>query len=784
MLLERIRIQGFLSHYGTIGDDGTVGPTVLDFTDADLWLVHGPNGAGKSAAVFDAIGFALYKQHRGGVRGAGSLVHQDADHALVSVDIDLSGQRYRIERTIKKNGTVQNSLAEAHQGGWMGIDLDEKLEQWVERQLGMPFSTFQACILLRQGEADSFLKAKGQERRRALLDLVRLSDYERLASLAQGKHKVAAATQARLAGEIAQRADVSPAALAELHKAHAGSHTVLVEATARRAKAASDLALATTAANLLGTIREQKEAIASHQDMLGRADSIETNAQRHAALAAALPVLGALHRARDRQTKAEKDFEALVAQQATLNETTPALGAAAHGAQATHTNAEKTAQEATSAVTALEKRLAGIQATAKAVGAQIKNHTAVGSADACPLCAANLDNENAQGRVAAHYATLSSTLAGHDADAEQMTAALTSAQEHRTRTIEAQTRSQAALAGATNAAAENRKALDSLAKQHPDAQTAVGEAVRESADLLNELPAVWADHAAVESSAALVDLRTEHEGLNDALQAKDALDRARQDAAPAQELLVDATAQLNLIPQALRVTSLAALTEAAAASATAVETATAAEAVAQKAVGAMESEIKRLDALTDQHDAEAKTAGRYKRLADAFGPKKLQARVLRDAQIRVMQNANKTLSSLTNGGWAIHLDDADDELTVLARDPLGIDRAFEYLSGGERFRVSLALAVGVGQTVSGGRSVRSLLVDEGFGALDDDGRGLMVEELHRLRETVLGGGRVVVVAHQDDVKDQFDYRFKISKPTSGPGRGRAVVERSTPGEDA
>ncbi len=61
------------------------------------------------------------------------------------------------------------------------------------------------------------------------------------------------------------------------------------------------------------------------------------------------------------------------------------------------------------------------------------------------------------------------------------------------------------------------------------------------------------------------------------------------------------------------------------------------------------------------------------------------------------------------------------------------------------------------------------MIDEGFGALDEVNRALLVSELRRLSEDVLQGGRVVVVSHQEDVCEEFGSRYRISKDASGNG---------------
>src|SRR5919106_249769 len=102
MLIDAVRLQGFLSYYGRTRGDDRVEPIEVDFRPASLWLVHGPNGAGKSALVFDALGLALYGEHRGGRSRTDSLIHQDVDEALIEVYLTLKGEQYRVQCTLRK----------------------------------------------------------------------------------------------------------------------------------------------------------------------------------------------------------------------------------------------------------------------------------------------------------------------------------------------------------------------------------------------------------------------------------------------------------------------------------------------------------------------------------------------------------------------------------------------------------------------------------------------------------------------------------------------------------
>ena len=514
--------------------------------------------------------------------------------------------------------------------------------------------------------------------------------------------------------------------------------------------------------------------------LLERAASIETDARRHGALKAVLPLLRSLHNATDRRTDADRDLNELTTTRAALEKARPQLEAAIEEARRTDATAGDLVTTTASTHAERQQELADMQGEAKAAQAQLDNHSNVNSAKACPLCASNLNSDDAKTRVAQHYDALRaalSSLRNRERDGTEQLELAKSAHEN---AVKAKSQTRSSLDSATKALSANEADHKQCTKDTTEKQKTRDAANAERESLHHDLPDDWTDHAAVADLDALARLAQELADLSGAPQALADLTNARNESKPAQARLDLATRQLAEIPEVAHPADRSALQEAVDDAEAAVSDAESTLSATTEAIGAMKAKLERRQTLATRHDAAALTAARYKRLAEAFGPKHLQARVLREAQVRVATNANRTLSQLTNGGWSIHLDDAGDELTVLAKSPLGHQREFDYLSGGERFRIALALAVGVGQTVSGGRSVRSLLVDEGFGALDDTGRALMVEELHRLRETVLDGGRVVVVAHQDDVKDQFDYRFEITKPIAGPHRGRAQVLRSTP----
>ena len=176
---------------------------------------------------------------------------------------------------------------------------------------------------------------------------------------------------------------------------------------------------------------------------------------------------------------------------------------------------------------------------------------------------------------------------------------------------------------------------------------------------------------------------------------------------------------------------------------------------------------------SERNDAQTEWS-RDQDLAEALGRDGLQARIIKQAQEELRGAANGILGRLSKGQWQIDLrevgnDDKEKELEIIARDLArgGVERTFDALSGGERFRVAISLAIAIGQMAAGGAPMNTLVIDEGFGALDEENRGLMVDNLRHLSEQELKNGRIIVVSHQDDVRDFFGHRYQLSRDKMG-----------------
>jgi len=86
-------------------------------------------------------------------------------------------------------------------------------------------------------------------------------------------------------------------------------------------------------------------------------------------------------------------------------------------------------------------------------------------------------------------------------------------------------------------------------------------------------------------------------------------------------------------------------------------------------------------------------------------------------------------------------------------------RSIHSLSGGETFKVSLAMAMGLSDLASHRVNIESLFIDEGFGSLDPESLEEAMEALERMQQD--GDKSVGVISHVSEMKERIGTQIEL-----------------------
>ena len=180
----------------------------------------------------------------------------------------------------------------------------------------------------------------------------------------------------------------------------------------------------------------------------------------------------------------------------------------------------------------------------------------------------------------------------------------------------------------------------------------------------------------------------------------------------------------------------------------------------------LEEADRELEAARELADAaNGRLAGRKKIAFEAYVQAAYFDEILRAANLRLRRMTGGRYELVRND-FQTSLNDRGLELGVVDHYT-GKPRSAKTLSGGESFKASLALALGLSDVVqrrSGGVSVDTLFVDEGFGSLDSESLSAAVGTLLSLA----GNNRLVgVISHVDELKAGIDRRIVVHKTSQG-----------------
>ena len=167
---------------------------------------------------------------------------------------------------------------------------------------------------------------------------------------------------------------------------------------------------------------------------------------------------------------------------------------------------------------------------------------------------------------------------------------------------------------------------------------------------------------------------------------------------------------------------------------------------------------------------------RHKTLERAFGKDGVPALLIEQALPQIEQKANDLLERLSDGQMSIRFvtqaeykdkkrDDLKETLDIQISDSSGL-RDYEMYSGGEAFRVNFAIRLALSEILAQrkGARLQTLVIDEGFGSQDAQGRQRLIEAINLVKHDF---AKILVITHLDELKDAFPNRIEIEKTDRG-----------------
>jgi exonuclease SbcC len=193
---------------------------------------------------------------------------------------------------------------------------------------------------------------------------------------------------------------------------------------------------------------------------------------------------------------------------------------------------------------------------------------------------------------------------------------------------------------------------------------------------------------------------------------------------------------------------------------------------ARQKVSVLDQQRARKADLGSAREALALRIGRYKTLERALGKDGVPALLIEQALPEIESKANELLDRLSDGQMSIHFvtqagykdkkrEDLKETLDIQISDAAGV-RDYEMYSGGEAFRVNFAVRLALSEVLAQrkGARLQTLVIDEGFGSQDIQGRQRLIEAINLVKDDF---AKILVITHLDELKDAFPTRIEVEK---------------------
>jgi len=774
----RLEIEGFSSYRQR---------ETLDLAEVEFFSISGPTGSGKSSLV-DAMIFALYgRVPRLGGNAVAPAITAGSDRARVRFDFEVEGVEHtavRLAERTKTGATVRE--ARLQRGEEILASGADDVSREVASLLKLGFDEFTRTVVLPQGEFARFLTAKKSERQELLRSLLALDVYGEMRTLARARATVAEErarqTEGRLGSlqvpdeEAIADAGRRLASLEQLKETVVGEEDRLRAELGRLESSSHELEQIGDALKRLGAVEPPQQLNELDELALSAREDVET-------ATAALAVAVASEESAARRVEELPAPESLDAAKRGLEEMA-GIGQRLEsldliGCRETLAAAEARLAEHASALTEAEA----------ALGEGRMSHAAhalastLSEGEPCPVCAQEVLGLPETGEPA-ELARLEADTERSRALVAEATSALAAARarvtELETRAAELETQlvrlrsgldpetSLEDVDGMIAEVEEARASLASAAATRKEREESLAVRRRVLEDLSERVRSLG--RMLLAARQAVADLDPPIPESEDILvQWKELLTWVGEALETLQERRATASRALEGLKTAVDEARRRLVVRMEAASVPAVEpfavqVATQTELARQTVDRHKEilAESAELETHLAEHRSEAAVASE---VAGHLGAAGFERWLMAGAISDLVAGANDLLDQLSKGKYSLEADD-DGAFSIVDHTKAGEIRPVSTLSGGETFLFSLALAMSLAETLSvaGGARLDAIILDEGFGTLDDEPLDVVASVLEELAAQDLMVG---VITHVKELAGRAPARYEVIADPAG-----------------
>lgn len=198
--------------------------------------------------------------------------------------------------------------------------------------------------------------------------------------------------------------------------------------------------------------------------------------------------------------------------------------------------------------------------------------------------------------------------------------------------------------------------------------------------------------------------------------------------------------------------------------------------MATQNVGVLDSMKERKAEYLDKREDLTREIANLVQLERAFGKDGIPALLIEQALPEIEEATNVILGRLSNGNMSFSFltrreykdskrEDLKETLDMVVSDSVG-ERDYELFSGGEAFRVNFAIRLALSQLLArrAGARLQTLVIDEGFGSQDAQGRQRLIEAINLVKDDF---EKILVITHLEELKEAFPNRIEVEKTSEG-----------------